>query len=160
MDRDKIIRILKLHNISVSYQRVRIYQYLLEKRNHPSADMIFQSLAREIPSLSKATVYNTLNLLAEKGLVLVLGMGENEARFDADTRLHGHFLCTVCGHIQDVYCQGDLIDLFELENCTVDESQVYFKGTCASCQGGRLADRGGEAREFERDNLLKRMIDD
>lgn len=135
MDCDKVEQTLRLHQIKPSYHRIRIYQYLLERRNHPSADMIFQSLVREIPSLSKATVYNTLHLLAGKGLVRILGIVDNEARFDANTMLHGHFLCTLCGCIQDVHFQGALNDLLGLENCTIDESHLYFKGRCAVCRG-------------------------
>lgn len=151
MDRDLVIQTLKLHNINPSYQRIRIYQYLLEKRNHPSADTIFKTLVGEIPSLSKATVYNTLNLLAEKGLVRNLGIMENEARFDANTSLHGHFLCFVCGRIQDVDFSGNLENLFGLANCKVYESDIYFKGICALCWGeGRPDDHSSEARRLER----------
>jgi Fe2+/Zn2+ uptake regulation proteins len=152
MDRDSIIQTLKQHNISGSYHRIRIYQYMLEQRNHPSADMIFQALALEIPSLSKATVYNTLNLLAAKGLVRSLGVIENEAHFDADTTLHGHFLCNVCGDIQDVYCHDSLIHLFGLEKSAVDEIQIYFKGQCASCRaGGQPMRHGDDGQEPERE---------
>jgi Fur family transcriptional regulator, peroxide stress response regulator len=53
---------LKNHSIRPSYQRIRIYDYLTSMRNHPTIDMIYSSLIREIPSLSKTTIYNTLRL--------------------------------------------------------------------------------------------------
>ena len=57
---------LKAHEIKPSYQRIKIFQYLVENKNHPTVDMIYKALCTEIPTLSKTTVYNTLNLFIEK----------------------------------------------------------------------------------------------
>lgn len=62
----QIEQLLKQHDIRPSYHRIKIYQYLVEKRNHPSVDMIYQDLIQEIPTLSRTTVYNALNLFMEK----------------------------------------------------------------------------------------------
>ena len=56
---------LKKHDIKPSYQRMKIFQYLLDNHNHPTVDTIYKALCTEIPTLSKTTVYNTLNLFIQ-----------------------------------------------------------------------------------------------
>ena len=80
---------LRKHKIMPSVQRIRIYETLLDTTEHPTVDTIYQSLAKEIPTLSKTTVYNTLKLFQEKGLVLVVNIEDNETRYDADTSFTG-----------------------------------------------------------------------
>ena len=57
---------LKENGIKPSYQRMKIYEFLLQNRIHPTVDTIYRALNKEIPTLSKTTVYNTLNLFIEK----------------------------------------------------------------------------------------------
>ncbi len=71
--------------IRPSIQRVRILDYLRTRKNHPTVDTIFNDLSPEIPTLSRTTVYNTLELLKAQGLVLSLDFGEGYIRYDADT---------------------------------------------------------------------------
>jgi len=102
LNEENISEFLKANSIKPSYQRLKIYQYLIDKKNHPSVDMIFKELVHKIPTLSRTTVYNTLKLFIEKNITSLLTIKENEARFDADVSLHGHFLCTKCGTIYDI----------------------------------------------------------
>ena len=90
---------LKAHEIKPSYQRIKIFQYLVENKNHPTVDMIYKALCTEIPTLSKTTVYNTLNLFIEKKIVNVIVIEENETRYDSVMAVHGHFKCEKCGKI-------------------------------------------------------------
>ena len=73
---------LRENGIKPSYQRKRIYEFIFEHRNHPTVNMIYQALIHEIPPLSKATVYNTMNLFDEQGLIDVIPIEGNESRFD------------------------------------------------------------------------------
>lgn len=125
--------ILKQHDIKPSYHRIKILSYLIEKKNHPTADMIYQELVREIPTLSKTTVYNTLNLFVEKNIAITITIDENETRYDADISLHGHFKCNLCGKIYDIKLKASEFIPAELENFKVNESHIYFRGTCPSC---------------------------
>ena len=93
-------------NIKPSYQRIRIYEYLTNKRNHPTVDNIYKQLISEIPVLSKTTVYNTLRLFLEKGIVAVVNIEDNEVRYDADLSKHGHFKCLECMNIFDYKVRG------------------------------------------------------
>ncbi|SHE48902.1 Fur family transcriptional regulator, peroxide stress response regulator [Marinitoga hydrogenitolerans DSM 16785] len=128
-----ISEILREKNISPSLQRIQIYKYLMENHVHPNVDMIYKVLVKTIPTLSKTTVYNTLKLFQEKGLVSVITIEENEARFDINTHLHGHFKCINCGKIFDFEIKELKIESnLEKENKIVDQ-QLYIRGYCKDC---------------------------
>ncbi len=131
---EDVIKKLIEHGINPSYHRIRILSYLLEhKKEHPSADMIYRALIKEIPTLSKTTVYNTLNLFVKKGLVIPITIDEQETRFDIDTEPHGHFLCVKCGRIYDVGKCSALFDKNEIEGHKILECRVYLRGICKDC---------------------------
>ena len=71
---------LKENGIKPSYQRIKIYEYLVKYYNHPTVDMIYRELVPKIPTLSKTTVYNTLNLFIEKKITAIIVIDENETR--------------------------------------------------------------------------------
>lgn len=112
---------------------MKIYNYLVAEKNHPTIDTVYKSLRTEIPTLSKTSVYNTMELLAGKHLVQTITIEENETRYDADTSDHGHFKCTRCGEVYDfnVDLSGAAPGL--PEGFTVDERHVYYKGICKAC---------------------------
>jgi len=124
---------LRSHNIMPSVQRIRIFDTLVGTTEHPTVDMIYQSLAKEIPTLSKTTVYNTLKLFQEKGLVLVVNIEDNETRYDADTSFHGHFKCQSCGSVYDFPLDTDETKLNSLNGFLIKESHYYVKGICKEC---------------------------
>ncbi|MEG6614920.1 Fur family transcriptional regulator [Peptococcaceae bacterium 1198_IL3148] len=124
---------LKDHGIKPSFQRIRIFDYLVKHKNHPTVDGIFKALINEIPTLSKTTVYNTLKLFLEQGIVQLLVIEENETRYDADTSTHGHFKCEQCGKVYDISVDLSDVDLTELEKHQVNEQHIYFKGICHGC---------------------------
>ena len=112
---------------------MKVYDYLITKKNHPTADTVYKSLMNEIPTLSKTSVYNTMDLFLEKQLVQAITIEENETRFDADTSDHGHFKCTRCGEVYDFNVELNELPHSLPEGFTVDEWHVYFKGICPEC---------------------------
>lgn len=124
---------LKSNNIKPSYQRIKIYEYLTGTTAHPTVDTIYRALLPEIPTLSKTTVYNTLNLFVENRIALLITIEENEARYDADTSVHGHFKCDNCGDVLDFRTDLNDLAITELEGCTVTDKHIYFRGTCNKC---------------------------
>jgi len=140
MDITQIRRHLETHDVKPSHHRIKVYQYLVENRNHPNVDMIYRELSDEIPTLSRTTVYNTLNLFVERDLVSLITIAENEMRYDADTSMHGHFRCRHCGTIYDLRLKDSALEFENLDNFRVDESHLYFKGLCANC----LAEAGNK----------------
>jgi Fe2+ or Zn2+ uptake regulation protein len=125
-----VSEMLKENGIKPSYQRIKIYEYLLENRTHPTVDEIYRYLVKEIPTLSKTTVYNTLNLFVEKNIVLMITIDENETRYDADTSVHGHFRCKKCSKIYDFDINVSCINL---EGFEIYTKNVYFDGICKNC---------------------------
>jgi Fur family peroxide stress response transcriptional regulator len=119
--------------IKPSIQRVKILEYLIKERNHPTAEELFHDLEKDVNSLSKATVYNTLALFAKKGLVRVLTFENNENRYDVDTLDHGHFFCESCGAVADFKIDISDFKADALEKCKITQKDVYFRGVCAAC---------------------------
>ena len=125
---------LKNVGIKPSVQRLRIYDFLSKSMEHPTVETIFKALSPEIPTLSKTTVYNTLKLFQEHGIIMVVNIEDNETRYDADTSFHGHFKCTKCGRVYDFpLSQQHSENIDALENHTITESHYYLKGICSSC---------------------------
>lgn len=123
--------------IKPSYQRIKIFQYLVENKNHPTVDMIYKALCTEIPTLSKTTVYNTLNLFIEKKIVNVIVIEENETRYDSVMAVHGHFKCEKCGKIYDIGINQNILEDDKLKNCEIKEQHYYFKGICQDCSNNK-----------------------
>ena len=124
---------LKRANVKPSYQRIKIFEYLVKNRNHPTVDMIYKDLVRTIPTLSKTTVYNTLKLFVENKVATIVNIEDNETKFDADTSIHGHFKCNVCNSIHDFNLDISKIKISGLDGFDTKEHHIYLKGTCNKC---------------------------
>lgn len=127
--------VLIQHGISPSRPRMAILKYLQEHHTHPTADEIYNALRSTIPTLSPATVYNTLKLFTEKNLCLSLTINEKRVCFDGLTHLHGHFFCSHCGNIYDVPQEMITVKAGDTLACghQVCEAHYYYKGVCAHC---------------------------
>jgi len=123
--------ILTSYNIRPSMPRIMIYDYLREHRTHPTADEIYSALSPMAPTLSKTTVYNTVKLLTGANVIKMITIEEQQARFDACTDLHGHFLCTGCGKIFDFDTEEPKSRL--PKGFKANTKEIFFTGTCSSC---------------------------
>jgi len=134
MNVQEVHHYLESNGINPSVQRVAIMQYMLEHWTHPTVDMIYSDLLPSMPTLSKATVYNTLKLFVEKKAVISLFIDERNVRYDAATYLHAHFKCKQCGAISDVALEeSDMPKFRGNPNLSPVETQIYFLGTCNKC---------------------------
>lgn len=124
---------LKKHDIKPSTIRIKILNYLLNNKVHPTVDDIYINLLDDIPTLSKTSVYNTLDLFLEKGVVSVVALKEKELRYDIVTDYHGHFKCEVCKKVYDVPLSGKLIKGDELEGFVVKDKNIHLYGICKKC---------------------------
>jgi len=124
---------LKNNNIRLSHQRLKVLEYLDQNRIHPTVEQIYYGLHDEIPTLSKTTIYNTLNTLTEAGLVKVLTIEDNETRYDIRTDAHGHFKCTACESIYDFEVNMDSIEIKGLDGFKIYSRDMYFSGICPEC---------------------------
>lgn len=118
-----------------SKQRELIYQCLMDTHEHPTAEMLYQWLRPENPSLSLGTVYRNLNLLAEEGLVTRMPFPIE--RYDANTQPHPHFRCRKCGAVYDLEGVEYDASLDEkvgvLSGHQVDRHDLVFSGICTHC---------------------------
>lgn len=124
---------LKTNGIKPSYQRIKIYEYLMNTKDHPTVESIYSALNGQIPTLSKTTVYNTLKIFIDKGIAMAITIDDNEVRFDAFIDTHGHFKCQECHKVYDfqVNFEGAIGD--QLDDFQILEQQMFFYGVCRSC---------------------------
>lgn len=130
---DPIIDELLKRNITPTHQRVMILKYLVGNPCHPTVDRIFNALRDQIPTLSKATVYNTLDVFIDAKLVRVLSIEDNETRYDIVMENHGHFKCGSCGNIYNFEVDIDRFETKGLNDFLITEKNVYFGGICPAC---------------------------
>ncbi|RMF70037.1 MAG: transcriptional repressor [Calditrichaeota bacterium] len=119
-----------------SKQRQRILEVLSETTAHPTANWIYERLKPEFPSLSLGTIYRNLRILVDQGKVFELKFGSTFDRYDADTRPHYHFICEVCGRIEDVELEHEAelnAKVEALTNHRVDYHRLEFYGKCQAC---------------------------
>jgi Fur family peroxide stress response transcriptional regulator len=140
--------LLASKGLNASLQRIRILEHLMGRMDHPNVNMVFAALAGEMPTLSKATVYNALNALVSRGLLTALTITSEEARYDFKREPHHHFLCKSCGSILDVKVKCTYADVAEVEGHRVEDIHGYFKGTCKKCvkEAGDRKKRDSAAR--------------
>ena len=104
--REGMAEMLRSHDITPTHQRIEIALVLFEKRWHPSADQILAAVNVRYAESSKATVYNTLRLFLEKGMVRELIVDRSKVFYDANTGVHHHFYDVVSGEITDIPAAG------------------------------------------------------
>jgi Fur family iron response transcriptional regulator len=103
-------QMLRAHGITPTHQRIEIAFVLFEKRWHPSAEQILAAVNVRYAESSKATVYNTLKLFLDKGLVRELIVDPNKVFYDSNTSVHHHFYDLSSGEITDIPAEGVRID--------------------------------------------------
>ena len=96
-----IIETLRKKGYKATTQRIAICRFALHSRDHPSAQRVYDEVRRVHPTVSLATVYKTLQILTEHGLVQELDLPESQARFDSYVEPHINLVCMRCGNIQD-----------------------------------------------------------
>lgn len=129
----KLTNELKNKNIRLSHQRLKVLEYINNHKTHPTVDQIYTELQKEIPTLSKTTIYNTLNALINAELVRVITIEDNETRYDSITKNHGHFKCESCNEIFDFDIDFNSLAIEGLGNFKINHKDVYFKGICPKC---------------------------
>ncbi len=115
-------------------QRIAILEYLDGNVNHPSAEEIYNAVAKKYPTISFATVYNTLETLKRKKGILELTIDPRRRRYDPNTEPHHHIICVQCRKVADVHADFDLrLPESNVEGFKVLSKQVEFYGICPEC---------------------------
>ncbi len=123
-------------SLKYSRQREAIKDFLLTRKDHPSADIVYENVRKEFPNISLGTVYRNLTLLSDMGELLRLRVGDGIDHFDATTTPHYHFICRSCGSVIDLDMDS-INSINDIANAnfdgTVEGHVTYFYGTCAAC---------------------------
>jgi Fur family transcriptional regulator, peroxide stress response regulator len=129
--------------LKYSRQRAAILENVKGRKDHPTADMVYSSVRETYPKISLGTVYRNLSLLTEMHEIRRLHCGDGTEHYDGDISDHGHFICTGCGRI---------VDLFKDDAPAADDAwpkhrdiakiayrSVIYYGTCTACEASGLA---------------------
>jgi Fur family iron response transcriptional regulator len=129
MSPDLIIARLKGHGIQPSAQRLAVAEYVLSTDEHPSAERVLARVQASFPMLSRATVYNTLNLFVEKGLLRQHAISEGSVVFDPVLTEHHHFIDEETGLIEDIPWESVRVgDVSRLKGYEIRDYMVVMRG--------------------------------
>jgi len=133
-----IIQALRNKGYKATPQRIAICKFALSSREHPSVQRIYKEVKKTYPTVSLATVYKTLQILKEIGLVQELNFPQDQTRFDSYLKPHVNLVCLRCGNIQDV----DDVNAKELvkkvaatRRFTPSTQRLDIYGICEKCSG-------------------------
>jgi Fur family peroxide stress response transcriptional regulator len=101
MKTEQLIAKLRKSGFKVTPQRLVICEVILSSKEHPTADQVYEKVKETYPAISLATVYQTLHLLSQIGLVQEMGFSDCVSRFDPDTSPHINIICQKCGKVED-----------------------------------------------------------
>lgn len=129
------VEILEQIGIQPSAQRVAVADYVLSTDDHPSAEQVWARVKERFPMLSRATVYNTLNLFVEKGLLRELVIAEGKVVFDPKLTPHHHFIDDETQSIVDIPWEAlQVKNMDALRGFDVREYQVVMRGRRANAR--------------------------
>ena len=122
--------------LKYSRQREAIKEFMMTRKDHPTADVVYMNVRKEFPNISLGTVYRNLTLLSEMGELLRLRVGDGVDHFDATTTPHYHFICKDCGSVTDL----DIPTMHSVDEVAGENFKgyihghvTYFYGTCEHC---------------------------
>jgi Fur family peroxide stress response transcriptional regulator len=127
---------LRRSGIRLTHQRLEIFHEVAKAVDHPNAEKVYRGVRERVPTVSLDTVYRTLWMLLDLGLITTLGPSRKRARFDANLRSHHHFVCSKCGLTRDF--SSDEFDRLEMPDGlrtlgSVEKTQVEVRGICLRC---------------------------
>ena len=122
--------------LKYSRQREEIKNFLMTRKDHPTADTIYENVKIIYPNISLGTVYRNLSLLSDMGDIIKIPCKDGADRFDGRTDRHCHFMCTACGGVTDLENETMSHFLEEAEksfNGKITEYNINFSGICENC---------------------------
>ncbi len=131
-----IIKTFRNSGYRATPQRIAISKFMLDNHEHPTAQKAYIEVKKTHPTVSLATIYTTIKILKDTGLILELNMPKGQSRFDPNTGPHAHLLCLQCGNIRDWMdpIMPELIARISANmNFTVTGSSLDLQGICEKC---------------------------
>jgi Fur family peroxide stress response transcriptional regulator len=123
--------------LTATHQRTVIYRVLVESRDHPSPELVYERVSREIPEISRATVYKNIHTFIDAGMLRTVSELPQSNRLDANLERHHHLICTRCRKVVDYH--DDKLDSVrasrpEPDGFQVTEYRVEARGLCPACR--------------------------
>lgn len=123
-------------HLKYSRQRESIKNFLMTRKDHPTAEVIYTNVRKEYPNISLGTVYRNLALLTELGEIMKISTEDGPDRFDGNPLPHYHFICRKCTCVSDLPMESvELMNEKASENFSgiIEGHKAYFYGVCANC---------------------------
>ena len=141
---------LRSIGLKATPQRILIFQELMSRTDHPTAEAIYSAVKQVHPTISFNTVYHTLQALTEKELINVIRPVVDAARFDPITDLHGHFMCSQCKRIEDQLMEDPNLKQIDSEvkasgRYWVAQSQILWVGLCEACREASVPEKSKQS---------------
>jgi Fur family peroxide stress response transcriptional regulator len=116
-------------------QRLAILEYIQGNKTHPSAADVYNAVSDKFPTMSFATVYNTMETLKNMGMVRELSIDPDKKRFDPDASFHHHLICVRCKKITDIHSRFNLaLAEEERDDFDIIGNHIEFYGLCPMCK--------------------------
>ncbi len=127
-----------INNLGLTKQREVVLRVIRDAREHLTANEVFGAARRLLPTISFATVYNSLRYLKDAGHIAEISFGNGASRYDRITRRHDHAICTVCGKLVDIEMEmeipTDILETAAAQSKFKPESlECTLRGKCPEC---------------------------
>lgn len=128
----------RTRGIRVTPQRLAVYRALAEDLAHPTAESVYSRLTRQLPGLSQATIYRTLQFFENENLIRKVSSPGAIGRFDANVEPHQHLLCRVCGSLRDISVpELHSAVIPKVSGFSVEELDIRLVGRCEACSSSQ-----------------------
>ena len=135
-------RLCRSRRIRVTPQRLAVYRMLAEDLSHPTAESVYDRLSKQLPGLSQATIYRTLQFFESENLIRRVSSPGAIGRFDANVGPHQHLLCRACGRLEDISVpELHKARIPHVEGFKVEELDIRLVGLCGSCSRSKSSIR-------------------
>ena len=127
-------KLCRSRSIRVTAQRLAVYRALAGDLAHPTAESVYHRLSKQLPGLSLATIYRTLDFFERENLIRKVSSPGSIARFDANVDPHQHLVCRMCGSLEDISVpELHSAAIPKVSGFTVEELDIRLVGRCEAC---------------------------
>jgi len=130
-------RLCRSKGVALTVQRRVVFQAVLERDDHPTADQILEMVKDRVPGISRTTVYRVLETLADMGVIRRLHHAGASARFDGKIHRHHHLICKICHKVidlEDRLLNRTRVSHVSNEGFDIEDFSVHLIGTCSTCR--------------------------
>jgi Fur family peroxide stress response transcriptional regulator len=134
---ERLAKACRERGIPLTHQRRAVLEAIADRKDHPTAERVYEEVRQRLPNVSRMTVYRVLDLLVELGIITKVGHPGSAIRFDPTTERHHHLVCLRCNQLFDL--EAPDLDHLELPDTRrlgfrVADYSIQFTGICETCQ--------------------------